>query len=79
VRTPQYKDEDVKIGVNYKVQYLGSVEIDFDPTDQDVNQESAQTAVGPALQTLVRLTYPVQSTKESFSDAVPTKSKVSSM
>eukprot|EP00035_Acanthoeca_spectabilis_P020503 m.433259 g.433259 ORF g.433259 m.433259 type:complete len:372 (+) comp17552_c0_seq1:43-1158(+) len=40
-----YKDEDVRIGINYKVQYLGSVEVDFDPADQDANQESAQTAM----------------------------------
>lgn len=32
-------------GVNYRVKYLGSVEVDYDPTSTENNQESAQKAM----------------------------------
>ena len=41
----QFKDEDIKVGVTYKVQYLGSVEVAFDQTDQAANQKASETAV----------------------------------
>lgn len=43
---PQYKDEHVESGITYKVQYLGSVEVDFDQANPDANQANAEAAVG---------------------------------
>mmetsp|Transcript_11805 Transcript_11805/g.35543 ORF Transcript_11805/g.35543 Transcript_11805/m.35543 type:complete len:358 (-) Transcript_11805:1437-2510(-) len=40
-----YRDDDVRTGINYKVKYLGSVEVDFNPEDQEANQVSAETAM----------------------------------
>eukprot|EP00039_Didymoeca_costata_P019332 m.337100 g.337100 ORF g.337100 m.337100 type:complete len:384 (+) comp18046_c0_seq1:134-1285(+) len=40
-----YKDEDVAAGINYQVKYLGSVEVDFDPSSSSNNQEHAQKAM----------------------------------
>jgi len=39
------KDEDIRRGINYKIKYLGSVEVDFDPTSSTSNQEHAQKAM----------------------------------
>ena len=41
----QHTDDDVHKGVNYKVKYLGSVEVDFDPSDSTSNQEHAQKSM----------------------------------
>ena len=38
-------DADVFKGINYKVKYLGSVEVDFDGADSSNNQEHAQKAM----------------------------------
>jgi len=40
-----FKDEDIGAGVNYKVKYLGSVEVDFDASSSSNNQEHAQKAM----------------------------------
>eukprot|EP00038_Savillea_parva_P026361 m.53498 g.53498 ORF g.53498 m.53498 type:complete len:283 (-) comp7461_c0_seq4:746-1594(-) len=40
-----YKDEHVESGITYKVQYLGSVEVDFDQANPDANQANAEAAM----------------------------------
>lgn len=40
-----YEDEDIMKGINYKVKYLGSVEVEYDPKSTSNNQEAAQKAM----------------------------------
>lgn len=40
-----YKDDQIKKGINYRVKYLGSVEVEYDPASTENNQNNAQKAM----------------------------------